>query len=85
MVLKSIDLIDEVIDVQWCPFSSTTFAIISKDGRVELWDIKKKNFDPVFLLKNEQGQEFIRRTCIYFSTIAPILLVGRDDGILDLY
>lgn len=55
MILKSIDLIDEIIDVQWSPFSSTTFATICKDGRVELWDISKKNFDPIFVIKNEYG------------------------------
>ena len=84
MTLKSIDLIDEVVDVKWSPFSSTTFGIICKDGRLELWDIQKKNFDPIFSIKNTE-EIAVARTSLVFSKSSPIVLIGRADGKIDVY
>ena len=49
-VLKSLDLFDEVLDVKWNPYCSTSFASACKDGRVEIWDLAIKNLDPIFTL-----------------------------------
>jgi len=29
------------MDVEWCPYISTVFANVAKDGRSELWDLEK--------------------------------------------
>jgi hypothetical protein len=29
------------MDVEWCPYISTVFANVAKDGRLELWDLEK--------------------------------------------
>ena len=34
---QSLDLYDEVIDIEWSPNESTVFASVCKDGRLELW------------------------------------------------
>ena len=36
---QSLDLYDEVIDIEWSPNESTVFASVCKDGRLELWYI----------------------------------------------
>jgi len=43
----SLDLFDEVMDIQWSPTCSTLFSSVCKDGRLELWDLEKNNMlDP---------------------------------------
>lgn len=39
----SLDLFDEVMDIEWSPNISTVFASVCKDGRLELWDLEKHN------------------------------------------
>jgi hypothetical protein len=34
---QSLDLTDEVIDIEWSPLEATVFASVCKDGRLELW------------------------------------------------
>jgi WD40 repeat protein len=34
---QSLDIYDEVIDIEWSPNESTVFASVCKDGRLELW------------------------------------------------
>ena len=42
---------DEINDIEWSPLCSTLFASVAKDGRLELWDLKKMNMlDPFFKL-----------------------------------
>ena len=33
----SLDLFDEVMDIEWHPSTSTVFASVCKDGRMKLW------------------------------------------------
>ena len=36
-------MFDEINDIEWSPLCSTLFASVAKDGRLELWDLKKMN------------------------------------------
>ena len=46
------DLFDEVMDIEWSPNTSTLFASVCKDGRLELWDLEKNNMlDPFAYIK----------------------------------
>ena len=48
---QSLDFSDEVNDIEWSPFNSTVFASACKDGRLELWDLTKKNMlDPIYTI-----------------------------------
>jgi WD40 repeat protein len=39
---------DYITDVQWSPSNSCVFGTISRDGRVEIWDIDGTNsLDPI--------------------------------------
>jgi len=38
---------EEVLDVQWCPFSSTVFGAVTAGGRLELWDFSVSTLKPV--------------------------------------
>jgi len=80
-VLKSLDLFDEVLDVKWNPFCSTSFASACKDGRVEIWDLAIKNLDPIFTLASDQKM----KTCLEFSSINPVITLGNDSGELETY
>jgi len=33
------------MDVEWCPYVSTLFASVAKDGRLELWDLEHSTMD----------------------------------------
>jgi WD40 repeat protein len=80
-VLKSLDLFDEVLDVKWNPYCSTSFANACKDGRVEIWDLAIKNLDPIFTLPSDQKI----KTCLEFSSVNPVITVGNDSGELETY
>lgn len=80
-VLKSLDLFDEVLDVKWNPFCSTSFASACKDGRVEIWDLAIKNLDPIFTLPSDQKM----KTCLEFSSVNPVITLGNDSGELETY
>ena len=37
------------MDIDWSPNCSTLFSLVAKDGRLEIWDLKKKNMlDPFY-------------------------------------
>ena len=42
---QSLEFYDEVMDVEWCPYVSTLFASVAKDGRLELWDLEHSTMD----------------------------------------
>ena len=79
--LKSLDLSDEIYDVAWNPFCSTSFASVCKDGRLEFWDIGRKNFDPVF----EEKGNGISRNCVHFMNDCPVLMTGDMEGKIDVF
>lgn len=74
---------DEVYDVQWNPFCSSSFASVCKDGRLELWDISKKNFDPLFCYFDKENP--IPRNCLVFSEKNPIILTGDKEGKIEVF
>jgi WD40 repeat protein len=80
---QSTDLADAVNDIFWSPNNSTSFAAAMDDGRVELWDLKKKPLDPV-VVHYPREQTNVRRTCVRFSTNSPVLIAGDANGCVDV-
>ena len=39
------------MDVEWCPYISTVFANVAKDGRLELWDLEYNAMDSCISIK----------------------------------
>merc|ERR1712093_309108 len=81
---QSTDLADAVNDVIWSPHNSTSFAAAMDDGRVELWDLKKKPLDPVVVHYPRGLQGNCRRTCVRFSTNSPVLISGDAHDCVDV-
>jgi WD40 repeat protein len=52
---QSFDLQDEILDIEWSPFSSTVFANACRDGRMEIWDLKHNLLDPIITEKAPPG------------------------------
>lgn len=54
------------------------------DGRVELWDLKRKPLDPIIVHYPRDMKEKSRRTCVRFSQKSPVLIAGDDRGSVDV-
>jgi len=72
-----VDLDDIVADVAWAPYSSTVFATITNDGRVQVFDLEVNKREPICI------QKVVKRskpTKIAFNAVQPIVIIGDDHG-----
>jgi hypothetical protein len=124
---------DYIVDIAWSPNCSTMFALASREGRVEVWDLAVSPLDPVVKffvpaprapavteaqlaaaaaaaaaatsLAHADGSALLDSpkaaptapatalpdapkrllSCISFSAVAPVVLVGTSDGAILLY
>eukprot|EP01017_Pseudomicrothorax_dubius_P006855 TRINITY_DN12037_c0_g1_i2.p1 TRINITY_DN12037_c0_g1~~TRINITY_DN12037_c0_g1_i2.p1 ORF type:complete len:134 (-),score=32.12 TRINITY_DN12037_c0_g1_i2:43-396(-) len=67
-------------DIEWSPYSSTVFASVARDGRLELWDLKESLLDPIYKDKPAENAKWPMKTVVKFSRHNPILLTGDADG-----
>jgi dynein intermediate chain 1 len=75
--VMSFDLAQAIGDVAWAPYSSTTFAAITSDGVVHIYDLS--------INRNERicYQKVVKRaklTHVAFNSTEPIIIVGDDRG-----
>ena len=85
-LIQSLDLSDEVLDIEWSPHCSTLFASVCKDGRLELWDLtKKKMLDPFQVIKAKEGETLPPKTMVRFSEANPIIITGDTAGDVNVY
>lgn len=83
---QSLDLYDEVIDIEWSPNESTVFASVCKDGRLELWDLEKKNMlDPICTVRDRNKTKMAAKTMVRFCKGDPVLVTGDINGEIDVY
>ena len=75
--VMSFDLNSAVGDVAWAPFSSTTFAAVTSDGKVHVFDIGANKHEPMCEQKIVKKAKL---TKVAFNRRHPILLVGDDHG-----
>ena len=73
------------MDIEWCPYISTVFASVVKDGRLELWDLEHNLMDSCIELKPGLDEEWPSKNVVKFSPENPILLTGNSIGDLDVY
>jgi len=77
---------DEVNDIEWSPMCSTMFASVGKDGRLELWDLKKNNMlDPFATEGKEEGEIIPSKTMVRFCNSANVVITGDVSGSVNLY
>ena len=78
-------------DIQWSPITSTVFASVANDGRVEIWDIKLDPLNPLvthFDSFGKKGEEVIDntpKTIVQFSEMYPVIITGNQKGEVDVY
>ena len=45
-------------DIEWSPYTSSVFASVANDGRIEIWDLFKDNLSPLltYFDKGSEGE-----------------------------
>ena len=79
---------EQVNDVQWSPHTSSVFASVTNDGRIEIWDLKKDNLNPQithFDVSADGQKQLIPKTVVAFSRDSPVILTGNSKGQVDVY
>lgn len=71
---------DYVMDVIWSPSNSCVFGSVSRDGRVEVWDLEYSPLDPV--IKYNTAKQL---SCASFAPSAPVIVSGAADGTIDVF
>lgn len=73
-------------DIEWSPLCSTLFASVGKDGRLELWDLKKMNMlDPFAKEVAPEGQILPSKTMVRFCNSASVIITGDTAGSVNVY
>lgn len=74
---------DYMMDVEWSPVNSCVFGTVSRDGRVEVWNLASSLLDPA--IKHEPEGDEKELSCVLFAPNAPVILTGASDGSIDVY
>lgn len=77
--LFTFDLNNSVGDVAWAPYSSTVFAAVTADGKVFVYDLNVKKYEPV-CEQMVAVKKKTKLTHIEFNPVYPIIIVGDDRG-----
>jgi len=75
--VMSFDLAQAIGDVGWAPFSSTTFAAITSDGIVHIYDLSVNRNDHIC---SQKVVKKAKLTHVAFNSVEPIVIVGDDRG-----
>jgi dynein axonemal intermediate chain 4 len=71
---------DYVQDIRWSPLNSCVFGTVTRDGRVEIWDLEQSTLDPVI---SEVHSSPI--TTLLFNESSPVVLAGCKNGEVHVY
>jgi dynein intermediate chain 1 len=75
--VMSFDLAQAIGDVAWAPLSSTTFAAITSDGVVHIYDLSVNRNERICYQKVVKRAKL---THVAFNNAEPIIIVGDDRG-----
>jgi len=75
--VHSFDLAQQIGDVAWAPYSSTTFAAITSDGVVHIYDLSINRNDRIC---NQKVVKRAKLNHVAFNNTEPIIIVGDDRG-----
>ena len=80
------NLIHQVNDIEWSPFTSTIFGCVADDGRIEIWDLSQQTIDPVIRWKPSNPSKInIPKKCIKFSKSSQVIASGDSDFDIDVF
>ncbi|VDP88591.1 unnamed protein product [Echinostoma caproni] len=77
--LTTIELFVPVSDVCWAPYSSTTFALVTQTGQVQVFDLFWSQTHPLATHELMRGRIPVAGTKLIFNTRLPLLLVGDEQ------
>ena len=78
----------QVNDVQWSPNTSSVFASVADDGRVEIWDLFINNLEPRrihFDKIDKKTDDHTSKTCVRWHSKSPVIVTGNTKGVVDVY
>ena len=73
------DLRSPVGDVAWAPYSSTTFGLVTEEGKVHVYDLAVNRRDA---LCEQKVTKKAKATRLAFNPRRHLLLVGDDAGVV---
>lgn len=79
---------EQVNDICWSPHTSSVFASVANDGRIEVWDLKRDPLQPLLTHfdKDVEGNEVkVPKTIVRFGKTSPVVLAGSLDGKVGVY
>ena len=82
------NLQQQVNDVCWSPNTSSVFASVANDGRIEIWDLKRDSLGPQLYQwdKDAEGNDIhVPKTVVKFSKTSPVILTGSVNGHVGVY
>jgi dynein intermediate chain 1 len=81
--LATFEFETSVGDVAWAPFSATTFALVTNDGKLRLYDLSVDKHEPIgedYVHIDKKKDRPIKPTHLAFNPREPILAVGDESG-----
>jgi dynein intermediate chain 1 len=69
-----------VNDAAWSPISSTAFAAVTADGRLDLWDLETSTLDPVAHIEVDSPL-----SAVAFAPVDPVVVAGSRDGQIHVF
>jgi len=78
--LMSFDLNNQVGDVAWAPWSSTTFAACTADGKLHVYDLNENKSEPMCEQKVVRKAKLTKIAFNLQGKQAPMILVGDDHS-----
>jgi len=78
--LMSFDLNNQVGDVAWAPWSSTSFAAVTADGKVHIFDLNENKNEAMCEQKVVRKAKLTKVSFNLRGNEAPIVLVGDDHS-----
>ena len=64
----SMNLFDSVHDIMWSSSCSTMFALVTGDGRIEVWDLSQSFIDPIYIDFGTDKGENLERLSVLFGS-----------------
>jgi len=81
----------QVNDIEWSPYTSSRFASVANDGRIEVWDLFINPLAPLITHFDKDAEGNIiktPKTIVRFGPPGPssqIILSGNMNGEVDVY
>ena len=77
--LYTFDVQSPAGDVAWAPYSSTTFAAVTFDGKVYVFDLHFDKYQPI-CVQSVVSKRRCKLNHISFNPTSPILVIGDSKG-----